>query len=785
MIKTHQPHPAISRRPLPLQAKDQSTICVLCSHGCGIRVDIEDGAIKKIRPDESNPITEGYSCNKAFSVHHYARHAQRVTEPMERQTDGSYKPITWEAAISRIGRRLKAIVDEHGGRSFAVVGVGGQANHMEAPYALGLLTGLGSLRWFSAYAQEKTQNQLVDRWMMQASPAVFLHSDIDHTNYLLVMGTNPRISNRGHSANETFRAVVQDPDRRLVVVDPRETETTRGADAHLRVRPGQDCYLMLGMAAEIVQQNLCDDRFLNQRTRDAEPLLRVLRDLDVAAMAQRAGVDETELRGEARRFAEAKSACILWDLGIEQGRFSTLNAYLIRVLLVLTGNLGNEGGMAFLEAFNPPGSGKSRRAPEKAVVSGIEGIRALGNYPMFSPSLFPEEVLNDHPERIRATIVTGSNPLLSYSGTPKWREAFEALELSVVIEPAMTETARLADFVLPTPVGYEKWEYAGFPRPGFPSIHHQVRPPVLPAPGSALPEPEIFVRLAEAMNLFGSPPRALELLAMTAHRPEGRAAFSAAILPLASRAAKRAGNGSQNRVLFWSYRLLGPHMDAPSLSSLWFMCLQNAIARRDAVLRVLGPTFKRRTPFALAGELFDRLLTHPEGALMAEVSMDQHLSKNIGFDDGLIRLALPQMLSELARALAAPDKTTEEFPLVLAAGLRTRWTANTIHREHGWRKGRGPHCPLQLSKEDADALGLGKGDRARLVTSEGSAELPIDIDARLPRGMVSVPNGFGIVNNDGVADGLNLNELTATSDRDPFTGCPEHKHVPCRVEVVA
>ena len=132
-----------------------------------------------------------------------------------------------------------------------------------------------------------------------------------------------------------------------------------------------------------------------------------------------------------------------------------------------------------METIAPPVVDAERVSePERALASGIPAIRALGNAGMFSPSLFPEEVLIDHPERIRAVVVEGSNPLLSFSDAPRWREAFERLELSVVIDPAMTETARLADYVLPTPVGYEKWEMAIFPK-GWPEVHVQVRPPVV------------------------------------------------------------------------------------------------------------------------------------------------------------------------------------------------------------------------------------------------------------------------------------------------------------------
>ena len=169
---------------------------------------------------------------------------------------------------------------------------------------------------------------------------------------------------------------------------------------------------------------------------------------------------------------------------------------------MLTGNAGRPGGNLFLETQSPPERNPKRfDATPRSRAAGIRGIRAIGGFPMWSPTLLSEEICVDHPERLRALIVEGANPILSYSDANAFRAARERLELLVVIDPAMTETAQLADYVLPTPCGYEKWEICGFPR-GYPEIFVQLRPPVIPGPEEALPEPEIYVRLAEAPS-FG------------------------------------------------------------------------------------------------------------------------------------------------------------------------------------------------------------------------------------------------------------------------------------------
>jgi anaerobic selenocysteine-containing dehydrogenase len=612
--------------------------------------------------------------------------------------------------------------------------------------------------------------------MFDASPATYLHADQRHARFLLVLGTNPKISNRGHNATETFRHFVEDRGRTLVVVDPRETETTRGATRHLRVRPGTDVYLLLGMVATIVGGGLANEAFVRDRTRDLDRLREALAAVDVAEMARRCGLPPAALVETATGFARAESAAILYDLGVEQTPFSTLISYLIRVLLAVTGNVGRRGGNVFFETLLAPVREPGRRRePERALASGIPAIAALGNFGMFSPTLVTEEILIDHPERLRALIVEGANPFLSYSDTARWREARARLELLVVIEPAMTETARVADYVLPTPVGYEKWEFANFPK-SYPEVLVQVRPPVVPGAAEALPEPEIYARLAEAMQLFDEPPAALSELAPAAIAPEGAGPFIAAAQELAAAEPSLA----KERLLFWTYRTLGPHLPGPALAAIWLQCHLNAMLRSADVLRTLGPAWEARSPLEVGSELFRRILEHPEGVEIARLSEDTNLEDHVGFEDGRIRLAPEPMLDEIRRAVTTPPRQDPDYPFVLAAGLRTHWTANTIQRDPAWRKGRGPHCALNLSPGDAKALGIRDGDRVRVATHRGSLTLPAQVDARLLAGHVWMPNGFGMTYGEAV-HGANQNELTDTADRDPFTGIPHHRHVRCRV----
>jgi len=249
--------------------------------------------------------------------------------------------------------------------------------------------------------------------------------------------------------------------------------------------------------------------------------------------------------------------------------------------------------------------------------------------------------------------------------------------------------------------------------------------------------------------------------------------------------AQAAARGGEHEMLVWAYRTLGPHLPSPSLASMFFIAHLNAMFRTENVVRTLGPDWEGKMPSEIGAELFRRFLAHPEGVEIARQRMETNLEDHLGFADGKIRLAPEPMMPEIRRALATEPTVDPRFPLVLAAGLRTRWTANTIQRDPAWRKGRGPHCALNISPHDAGTIGVRDGETVRVSTSRGSVTLPAQVDAKLMAGHVWMPNGFGMVSSDGMVQGANQNELTDVADRDPFTGIPHHRHVRCRVERTA
>jgi formate dehydrogenase len=282
------------------------------------------------------------------------------------------------------------------------------------------------------------------------------------------------------------------------------------------------------------------------------------------------------------------------------------------------------------------------------------------------------------------------------------------------------------------------------------------------------------------MRVFGDPPDELHELAGKALEPDGIGPYIDSL----RQAIKGPG------AMFWAYRTLGPLLPGPGPAALLLRCVENGVRRPEAVIRALGDEWKDADATALGLEMFRRMFDHPEGVVLAVADRERNFLQHVGWEDGRVRLAPKAMLAEIKRALDFKRDDSGDYPLTLASGLRTHWTANAIHRAPEWRKGKGPFCTLHIAPQDAAELSIGDGQPVAVTTNRGSLELPAELDPRLLSGHVWIPNGFGVVYPDqktGEAkmQGVNINEIPDAQDRDPISGCPHHKAIPCRVSPLA
>jgi anaerobic selenocysteine-containing dehydrogenase len=755
----------------------EKTACIICALNCGLEVQTDGRRIIKVRGDDDHPVSKGYVCEKSQRLDYYQNGADRLTSPMRRRPDGSYEAIDWDTAIREIAQRLKSIKERNGGESILYYGGANQGSHLGGTYADSTQKALGVKYRSNALAQEKTGEFWVGGKMLGAGA----HGDFEHTEVAVFVGKNPWHSHGFARTRVVLREIQKDPKRSLIVIDPRRSETAEMADFHLATRPGTDAWCLAALAAILVQEDLVAKDWIATHTTGYQQVEPVLRRIDVPRYAATCGVDEDLLRRAARRIASANSVSMMEDLGVQMNVHSTVNSYLQRLVWLLTGHYGREGtNNAFVPFLSlarlSKGEGSSRSAarPAKPAEKRSPVVGAKIIIGLIPCNVIPEEILTDHPKRYRAMWIECSNPVHSLADSQRMREAIRALELSVVVDVAMTETAREADYVLPASSQYEKADATffnlEFPRNGF----HLRQPLFEPQPGT-LTEAEIHARLIEALGELSE----RDYAPLRRAAKLGRLPFALAFAWASARNPRVARYASV--VL---YRTLGPTLPKglEPAASLWGVAQMYVRSSPRAAARAgFGGSL------LLAGNrLFDAILSSPSGLVFA-VSEYAESWDAVRLPDHRINLYLAELMPELERIDREPLPRDREYPLVLSAGERRGETSNTLVRDTAWHR-KGLYGALRLSPTDAEALGCGTSDVLRLSTRRGSTQVVAEVTPIMQPGHISLPNGQGLDYHsaDGkvIRAGVAPNELTDVAMRDFLAGTPWHKHVPARLERV-
>src|SRR5262245_571845 len=411
--------------------------------------------------------------------------------------------------------------------------------------------------------------------------------------------------------------MVKDPQRSIVVIDPRRSETAEKADFHLMIKPGTDAWCLAALVAIIVQENLVRRDWVAEHTRGHEEIEPLFRGIDVAKYAAACGIEEDLLRRVARRIAGAESVSVYEDLGMQMSVHSTLGSWLQRLVWLLTGHFARRGTNYVplpLVALTGASKAERRDTPdERPKVSPVVGAKIITG--LIPCNVMAEEIVSDHPNRYRAMLIESGNPLHSVADSQALTEALRRLELLVVIDVALTETAREAHYVLPVPSQFEKVEATyfnlEFPRNAF----HLRHPVMAPLPGM-LAEPEIHARLVEEMGELTDADYAPQRAAAA----EGRTAFAMAFL---------GAMASEPRVAKYApivlYRTLGPTLPEGLAAGAIYWAFAHQYVQRNPVAAA-RPGFDG-DPFSAGEKLFDAILTSRTGVVFSDEEYDASWSR--------------------------------------------------------------------------------------------------------------------------------------------------------------
>jgi anaerobic selenocysteine-containing dehydrogenase len=714
--------------------------CTLCEAHCGIDVEVEGDRVLRITGDAEDPISRGYICPKAAALADLYADPDRLRRPV-RRVGSEWEEIGWDEALDMAADGLRAVQRRHGNDAVATYFGNPSAHTMAVLPGLTLRHVLDTRNHYSATSADQLPQHLTSAEMF-GNLALFPVPDIDRTDYMLVLGANPSVSNgslmTAPGARHRLRAIVERGGT-VVVIDPRRTETAAHASEHVAIAPGGDPYLLLGMLHVLFAEGRTRLGHLAGHADGIAEIEALAVDWPVARAAPIAGVEEATIERLAREFSDAERAVAYGRVGVCQQRTGSLTHWLINVLNAVTGNLDVPGGAMFPDpAFDIAGVLKRARVlgfgdhgRHTQRVSGMPEMN--GELPVAG---LADEITTPGAGQVRGMLVFAGNPVLSTPGGARLEEAMGTLEWCVAIDMYVTETTRHANVILP-PVSTLERSDIDVVMP-LVSVRNHIRhsPAAVPKPKDGREDWQILTALTKRLGRSG-----------VVRRAEGALAG----LPSAFTTPERT---IELGLAFGPQGVLrkGPR------KGLTVAKIKRAKHGID-----LGP-LEPRFPGALdtAGK---RVQLAPPVLVGEAAKLAEHArEREAGLSDG--------------------------YDLTLIGRRQLRSNNSWMHNSARLMKG-ADRCTALLHPDDARARGLDDGDRVRVVSRVGAIELPLEVSDEVRVGVVSVPHGFGHVR-PGVSwrlaaekAGVSVNDITDPSVVDALTGNAAFNAVPVRVEAAA
>jgi len=688
--------------------------CPLCEAMCGLRVTVEAGRVKQIRPNEDDVWSRGFICPKGTALGELHHDPDRVRTPLIRQGDGSFREASWDEALAATARGIQGVIARHGiGAVSAYIGNPTAHNWSLSRYVPAFIAMSGIGQTYSAGTVDQWPKNLSSLLMFGGMWA-FPIPDLDRTDYLLMLGANPHASQGSLLAAPDVLGrcdAIAKRGGRVVVVDPRRTGSVRHASEWLPIQPGTDAAFLLALASVIFAEQRERLRGLEARANGLAELRALVAEFTPEAVARACRIPAETTRRIARELAGAERAAVYGRIGTCNQEFGTLASWAVDVLNVITGNLDREGGAMFGNPIawsltslpNPDHARGVELGRWKTRVRGAPEV--LGQVPV---SCLAEEIATPGDGQLRALITIAGNPAISAPGADRLDAALPRLEFMVSLDNFVNETTRHAHVILPGVSALEQ-----------PHYDEMIWSWAIRSAGKYSP------RLFDP----GERPEEWELLLVLAAICKG------------AQPAETDSHAIDQ--LFFSGLVAG-------LTQL----PRSRIHGRDPgeiVAQSAGVGPERMLDLAIrTGPWGDAYGASPGGLTLAEVKKNPNgidrgpltprLAEILRTPSGKIELAPPYITADLPRLrarLARPDEG-----LVLVSRRHVRSNNSWMHNVASLVSGR-ERCTLLIHPDDAERLGVKDGAPARVTSRAGSLVAPAEVSDEMMRGVVCLPHGWG------------------------------------------
>jgi anaerobic selenocysteine-containing dehydrogenase len=692
------------------------TFCRICESLCGLEITLDEGEITQIRPDAEHVATDGFGCAKGLKQHKMFSSPDRLKHPLRRVGD-RFERVSWDEALQGIGEKVKQLRGEQGPDSIAMyVGTAAGFGVLHPVFAQGFMTGIGSKSMYASATQDCANKFAVSR-QVYGFPFTLTFPDLEHAECLIVVGANPVVSKWSFLQVPNPMKHLRELEARggrIFVVDPRRTETAKVAGEHVFIRPNTDVFFFLSFLSELIATGGVDRARVERFMTGFEEVERLAAPWTPERTAEVTRIPAEKLREMVACYRGAKGAALYSSTGVNMGSNGSLAFWIQEVINAVSGNLDRRGGtLVGRGVIDFPKFGVKSGTLMRDDRSRIGDFASVND--AFPGGVLADEILTPGEKQVRGLFVTGGNPLITMANAGRLKRAFESLELLVVTDIFLNETASLAHYVLPAT--------APLQRPDLPFIFPlmlglQAKPylqatlAILPPEGEQRDEATIYLDLCRAagVNLFGSAAaqRALEL-AKRVHGLRRRGAQPR--LPqelLLSLLLRATGNGSFRKLLRKTHgRLREPHHEADFLGA--------------------------------------RVVTDDGRVHLAPAQLLQQAEK-LGADFDLERRSAGRLKLITKRAITTHNSWTHNFEEFVAGERHTNY--------------------LYVHPVDARAAGIAEGDLADVSSETATVRVPVKLLEDLMPGTVALPHGWGHQHAKGLSvarktTGVNVNLLAA------------------------
>ncbi len=732
--------------------------CHLCEAMCGVAIEVKQGHIESIKGDPDDPLSQGHICPKAVALQDLHEDPDRLRKPVRRTADG-WQEMEWDEAFDLVADRLHRVKKEHGRNSIgAYLGNPNVHNHGAMVATLPFLRALGTQNRFSATSNDQLPHMLASLEMF-GHQLMFPIPDIDRTDLFICIGGNPMASNGSLMTVPDFRGRIKSLKARggkMVVIDPRRTETAKLADEFHFIRPGSDALLLMAMAHTLFEEDLVNLGHAQQWTKDVDLIRLASLPFNPETVSLQTGLEAEDIRQLARQLATTQKAALYTRMGTSTQKFGGLATWLAYVLNILTGKLDSTGGVMFTQPaidMIALGAMTGQRGHFGRRHSRVKKLPEFGGE--FPSSTMADEILTPGDGQIRAFVTVAGNPVLSSPNGSRLDEAFSDLDFMVSVDYFLNETTRHADVILPPTAGLER-------------SHYDLIFSMFAVRNTAKYSPALFEPGEDAKHDW-------QILLELAHRLEKLK--SGGRLPLRADAGWRAFKQIGPDPILDLMLRSGPYgTDIGPARGL----VQPAI---DLVIDILPEQHPLRG-LAKLSPLNRHWQDLPKG-----LSIKSLKSLPNGVDLGPLRPCLPERLftrdrkvnlaprryladlDRLHEALASPQSSD----LLLIGRRHVRSNNSWMHNSQRLVKGK-DRCTVMISPKDAARCGLQAGDSAEVSTPTGQIVLPVEITDDIMPGVVSVPHGWGH-DREGIGQavaashaGASINDVISDEEIDPLVG---------------